>query len=63
MENMMIRNEAKKLKVRHWEIADYIGVSEQTFVRRLRKELPSDQQEHVLNAIHAIAEYKAERGV
>lgn len=62
MENMMIRNEAKRLNVKHWMIADRIGISEQTFVRRLRKELPADQQETIMNAIHDIAEQQPKGG-
>lgn len=63
MFNAEIRSEAKRLKVKHWQIADYIGVSEQTFMRRMRKELPSSQRDHILKAIQAIATMQEETEV
>lgn len=58
MENEYIRREARKKGVKHWEIAECLGVAEATFCRKLRRELPSDQQEHIVQVIHAIAEKK-----
>lgn len=62
MENAYIRNEAKKHKVCIWEIAEAVGMSESAFCRKLRRELPSEQQEHIVREIHRIAEYKREMG-
>lgn len=62
MENETIRKEAKRLGVKHWQIADFIGVSEQTFMRRLRKELPSGQQEEILCAIRQLAQMQSAKG-
>lgn len=55
MENSTIRAEAKRMGVRHWQIADRLGVSEQTFVRWMRKELPVEQRKAVMEAIHDIS--------
>lgn len=62
MENKFIRNEAKKRGVCLWEVAEAVGMSESAFCRKLRRELPDDQQEHIVREIHRIAEYKQERG-
>lgn len=63
MENANIRNEAKNNGVYLWEIAERIGIPETSFCRKLRRELPSEQQEHILREIHRIAEYKREQEV
>lgn len=55
MENVAIREKARENKVKHWQIADYIGVSEQTFMRWLRKKLPADKEKQVFDAIDAIS--------
>lgn len=55
MENTEIRNEAKRMNVRHWQIADYIGISESTFVHWMRRELQPDRKKMVLDAINAIS--------
>lgn len=55
MENKELRSEAKSRNVKHWQIADYIGISESTLVHWLRKKLPADKEKQVYEAIHAIA--------
>ena len=61
MENQSIRNYAQKHGVKLWEIAEAIGMTDSTFSRKLRLELPSDQQDHICRVIEQIAERKAER--
>lgn len=58
MENALIRNEARKHGIKHWEIAERLGIAEATFCRKLRRELPSDQQKQIIQVIHAIAAKK-----
>ena len=54
--NMDIRNLAKDNGVYLWEIAKYIGVTEQTIIRWLRREpMPEDKQLKVVDAIYIIA--------
>lgn len=60
MENMELRNEAKSRGVKHWQIADYVGVSESTFVHWLRKKLPADKEKQVYEAISTIAARREE---
>lgn len=59
-ENCEIRNECRKHNVKLWELAEWIGVSEATMTRKLRRELPHEQQTHILAAIREIAGKKEE---
>lgn len=58
MENFDIRRAAKENNVKLWEIAEAIGLAESTFSRKLRRELPSDQRDHILRVIANLAEKK-----
>ena len=51
MKNTDIRSLIENHKLKHWQIAEAIGVSEFTFCRWLRKEFTADQKELVLSAI------------
>lgn len=59
MNNLLIRQEAKKSGVALWEIAEALGVADSTLYRQLRRELPEEKQKKALAAIRAIA---AKRG-
>lgn len=61
MENIEIRNEAAKNGLRLWEVAEALGITDSTFSRKLRRELPSEQRDHILRMIGKIAERRAER--
>lgn len=61
--NEDIRNRAKEAGVKLWEVAEYLRVADSTFSRQLRRELPGDKKQHILNAIDRIIEYRAEREV
>lgn len=61
MENMEIRRAAARNGLKLWEVAEACGVTDSTFSRKLRRELPSEQREHILNTIRNLAEHKAER--
>lgn len=56
--NSGVREAAKQVGVKNWEIADEIGVSEATFGRWLRKELTDDKKKRVLAAIVLISDRK-----
>ena len=58
MANLSIREELKARRVRHWELAAALGVSEQTLVRWLRFELSEDRQLDMLMKIEEIAKRK-----
>lgn len=52
--NMDIRAMAKECGVCLWEVAEWFGISEQTFIRKLRRELPNDDKLKVYDAIAKI---------
>lgn len=60
MENVAIREAAKSQGVKLWEIAERMGIAEGTFIRKLRRELPANQQADILAKIEAIAQEKKE---
>ncbi len=53
--NQTIRETAKKKGIKHWRIAMYLGVSEQTFMRWLRIPLTSEREKAILEAIDDLA--------
>ena len=58
MANLIIREDLKARRVRHWELAAALGISEQTLVRWLRFELSEDRQLDMLMKIEEIAKRK-----
>ena len=61
MENIEIRNEAARNGLKLWEVAEALGVADSTFSRKLRRELPSEQRDHVLKMIVDLAAAKEEK--
>ena len=61
LENQDIRNTAKEKGVNLWEIAEYLKISDPTMTRRLRRELPQNKKNHILEIIDTIAQRKAEK--
>ena len=55
MKNRKIRDAARAAKVGLWEVADALGISEPTMTRKLRYELPTNEQEKFLVLIERIA--------
>lgn len=53
--NMNIREKARNSGVRLWQIADALGMQESLFSKKLRKELPEDEQERILSIIDDLA--------
>lgn len=60
MNNMKIREEAKQAGVYLWEIAERWGCNDGNFSRKLRRELPEDEQEKILAIIEEVARGKKE---
>lgn len=54
MTNEIIRNTAQKQGVRLWEIAERIGLTDGNFSRKLRRELPQEEQKRILHIIETI---------
>lgn len=58
MKNVEIRNYAKENGVKLWEIADVYGVSDITFSKKLRYELPEKDKENIMQIINDLAKAK-----
>lgn len=54
--NEEIRKKAKINRVRLWQIAYALNISEPTIIRRLRHELPDDQKAEILDIIERLKE-------
>lgn len=54
MMNKEIIRAMDQARVYRWEIAAQLGISEPTFYRWLRRELPQDKKEQILKAIEQI---------
>lgn len=55
MKNVQIRESAKEAGVKLWEIADRLGMTDSSFSRKLRRDLPADEQEKIAGIIEALA--------
>lgn len=51
MENQRIREAAKAAGVKLWQVAEAYGLSDGNFSRKLRRELPADEQARILQII------------
>lgn len=60
MRNKEIREAAKYAGVCLWEIAERWGCNDGNFSRRLRRELPADEQEKIIAINQALAELDAD---
>ena len=55
MNNLDIRKVAEKSNVKLWRIADYLGMTDGNFSRKLRKELPEEEKQKIFTAIDELA--------
>lgn len=55
MKNLEIRQAVAKNRLRFYEVADALGISEFTLSRKLRKELEDDEKKKILAAIDKLA--------
>lgn len=54
MKNQKIRLRARGAGVPLWRIAEAMGISEPTFFRKLRHQLPPEEEEAILQIIEAL---------
>lgn len=59
MANLEIREEIRKSRLYHYEIADALGVSKSAFSKWLRSEMDEERKEKVMRAIDSIKEVQA----
>ena len=57
--NAGIRRAAKSAGVRLWQVAERFGINDGNFSRKLRRELPPEEQEKILGIIKDLAAEKA----
>ena len=60
MSNQLIRETASKNGVYLWEVAERVGLADCNFSRKLRRELPQDEQEQIVRLIYEIAAEREE---
>lgn len=56
MRNIDLRQAFRVANVKQWEVADALGISEMTFVKWLRKELPEGKKTLVRDAIEKVVQ-------
>lgn len=61
VKNLEIRRKLKETKVMQWQVADKLGVSEMTLVRKLRYELSEAEKQKIFSVIEEIAVEKNNR--
>lgn len=54
MKNMDIRDLIIKRRLKHYEVANALGINECTFSKWLRTELPEEKKEHIKKVIMEI---------
>jgi predicted XRE-type DNA-binding protein len=57
--NMEIRKATKDAGFRMWEVADAYGITDSSFSRMLRKELPPEKKAIIINTIRRMQERRA----
>ncbi len=56
MKNAIVREELDTRRIKHWELARRLGISDNTLSRKLREELPQEEQEKLVQIIQQMAE-------
>ncbi|MDD6465391.1 MAG: XRE family transcriptional regulator [Coprococcus sp.] len=52
--NVRVRKELETRRIRQWELAKELGIDEGTLCRRLRVELPEEEQDRLISIIQDI---------
>lgn len=55
MANQDIKRTAAGAGVKLWQIADKLGIADCSLSRKLRKELPQDEKEHIFSIIRELS--------
>lgn len=58
--NQDIRNSVAVHGFKLWELAEALGVNDGNLSRKLRRELPNDQKEHIFRTIDRMVEARKE---
>ena len=49
--NKRVYEAAEEYGLYHWEVADLLGIREETLSKKLRYELPEEEQEYIIDTI------------
>lgn len=60
MKNNDIREAAKKAGIHLWQVAAACGINDGNFSRKLRKELPQEEKQNILEIIDRLSKEKQE---
>ena len=60
MKNNDIKEAAKQAVVRLWQVAEAFGMNDGNFSRKLRKELPQEEKQNILEIIDRLSKEKQE---
>lgn len=52
--NQDIRAEIRKARIYNWEVAEALGIAEESFSRKLRREMPDKEKDKVRKAISKV---------
>ena len=58
--NKEIREAAKRAGIRLWQVSEACGVNDGNFSRKLRKELPQEEKQMILEIIDRLSKEKQE---
>lgn len=58
-QNFEIRESALRNNVKHWQIAQKLGIQETNFSRMLRTELPEEKKSEILKIISVLSKQSA----
>ena len=56
MSNQEVRRTAAGAGVKLWQIADALGITDSSFSRKLRKELPQEEKEKIFSIIQRLSQ-------
>ena len=58
MNNIMVRAKMLECDIKQWRLAELLNISESVLSRRLRHELPAEEQERIIRIIELNNEIK-----
>lgn len=59
MKNELIKRELKKHNLKQWQLADMLGIREESLCKKMRYELSKEEQERIISLIEKEGEKHA----
>ena len=60
MKNQEIREALNKANMKHWELADSLGIADSTLSRKLRHEITGEEKEKILSIIRNFKQHDSQ---